>query len=124
MTKADQARRLAWRFKVLQQACEETRNVARTCRHFGISRQAYYRWKRRYETHGAAAGRSAAVLVHDAHLCSAVGYVRSDPRESVSVDQAEVNCAGLLFGESEACDSTLRLPVDPVSPRPDLSPRR
>ena len=47
MTKAEQSRRLAWRFKILQQACEHTRNVARTCRHFGISRQAYYRWKRR-----------------------------------------------------------------------------
>jgi Transposase./Integrase core domain. len=52
MTKAEQARRLAWRFKVLQQACERSRNVARTCRHFGISRQAYYRWKRRYAAHG------------------------------------------------------------------------
>ena len=54
MTKAEQARRMAWRFKVLQQVCEQSRNVARTCRHFGISRQAYYRWKRRYEAHGAA----------------------------------------------------------------------
>jgi transposase-like protein len=54
MTKAEQARRLAWRFKVIQQACERSRNVARTCRHFGISRQAFYRWKRRYEAHGAA----------------------------------------------------------------------
>lgn len=53
MTKAEQARRMAWRFKVLQQACERSRNVARTCRHFGISRQAFYRWKRRYETLGA-----------------------------------------------------------------------
>ena len=36
-----------------------------------------------------------SVLVHEiAHLCSAVGYVRSDPRESVSVGQAGVNCAG------------------------------
>jgi len=52
MTKAEQARRLAWRFKVLQQACERSRNVARPCRHFGISRQAYYRWKRRYAVHG------------------------------------------------------------------------
>jgi transposase-like protein len=39
---------------VLQQACEQSRNVVRTCRHFGISRQAYYRWKRRYDAHGAA----------------------------------------------------------------------
>jgi len=27
------------------------RNVARTCRHFGISRQTFYRWKRRFDRH-------------------------------------------------------------------------
>ena len=27
------------------------RNVARTCRHFGISRQSFYRWKRRFDRH-------------------------------------------------------------------------
>lgn len=26
-----------------------TKNVARTCRHFGISRQTFYRWRRRYD---------------------------------------------------------------------------
>ncbi len=52
MTKAEQARRMAWRFKVVQEACERSRNVARTCRHFGISRQAFYRWKRRYDALG------------------------------------------------------------------------
>src|SRR5271166_537704 len=27
------------------------RNGARTCRHFGISRQTFYRWKRRFDRH-------------------------------------------------------------------------
>lgn len=54
MTKAEQTRLRAWRFKVLQQAGEGSRNVARTCRHFGISRQAFYRWKRRFEEHAEA----------------------------------------------------------------------
>jgi transposase-like protein len=54
MTKAEQARQMAWRFKVLQQAAARSRNIARTCRHFGISRQAFYRWKRRFDAHGAA----------------------------------------------------------------------
>lgn len=54
MTKAELARRMAWRFKVIQQAGERSRNIARTCRHFGISRQAFYRWKRRFDAHGAA----------------------------------------------------------------------
>lgn len=55
MTKAEQTRLTAWRFKVLQAAGASPRAVARTCRHFGISRQAFYKWKTRYETHGAAA---------------------------------------------------------------------
>ena len=54
MTKIEQARHLAWRFKVLQRAGERSRNVARTCRYFGISRQAFYRWKRRQAALGHA----------------------------------------------------------------------
>ena len=54
MTKAELTRLTAWRFKVLQAAGTSPRAVARTCRHFGISRRAFYKWKRRYEAHGAA----------------------------------------------------------------------
>jgi hypothetical protein len=54
MTKAEQARVLAWRLKILRWAADEPRQVARTCRHFGISRTAFYRWKRRFEVHGEA----------------------------------------------------------------------
>ena len=54
MTKAEQIRVTTWRFKVLQRAGETPRNVARTCRHFGISRKTFYKWKRRHEEHGAA----------------------------------------------------------------------
>ena len=54
MTKTEQTRLQAWRFKVLQQAAMSSRNVARTCRHFGISRQGFYRWRRRHEAYGEA----------------------------------------------------------------------
>jgi transposase InsO family protein len=53
MTKGEQARLTAWRWKVLQQAADE-QNVARVCRHFGISRKSFYKWKRRHADHGAA----------------------------------------------------------------------
>jgi len=53
MTKGEQARLTAWRWKVLQQAADEL-NVARACRHFGISRKSFYKWKRRHADHGAA----------------------------------------------------------------------
>jgi transposase InsO family protein len=54
MTKAEQTRLWTWRYKVLQRAGECPRNVAPTCRHFGISRQAFYKWKRRFDEFGAA----------------------------------------------------------------------
>jgi len=54
MTKTEQTWLLTWRLKVLQYAAERPRNVARTCRHFGISRRAFYKWKRRYDVHGEA----------------------------------------------------------------------
>ena len=36
--------RLAW-----MDFYRDSGNVARTCRHFGISRQTFYRWQRRYD---------------------------------------------------------------------------
>src|SRR5215468_2485151 len=52
MTKHELTRLMAWRLKMLRHASEVTQNVARTCRHFGISRQAFYKWQRRYDEHG------------------------------------------------------------------------
>jgi transposase InsO family protein len=54
MTKTEQTRLVAWRLKILQRAGKDARRVARTCRHFGISRRAFYKWKRRYADHGDA----------------------------------------------------------------------
>jgi transposase InsO family protein len=44
------ARRLA----IIRHAREVTGNVAMTCRYYGISRQIFYTWYRRYETEGLA----------------------------------------------------------------------
>lgn len=54
MTKVEQTRLSSWRLKVMQRATSDARNVARTCRHFGISRKTFYKWKRRYAEHGDA----------------------------------------------------------------------
>jgi transposase InsO family protein len=54
MTNAEQTRLTSWRLKLLQRATADSRNVARTCRHFGISRKTFYKWKRRFDEHGAA----------------------------------------------------------------------
>ncbi len=44
----DAAKRLA----IIRHAQEVTGNVAKTCRYYGISRPAYYKWFRRYEEEG------------------------------------------------------------------------
>jgi transposase InsO family protein len=44
---------MAWRLKILRQAAAEG-NVARVCRRYGISRQTFYKWKRRHAQHGDA----------------------------------------------------------------------
>lgn len=40
------------RLAIIQHAEEVPGNVAMTCRYYGISRQVYYTWLRRYREHG------------------------------------------------------------------------
>src|SRR5262245_28035243 len=51
MTNSEQRRLTNWRLKVLQ-AATNAGNVARTCRHFGLSRKTFYKWHQRYHQHG------------------------------------------------------------------------
>jgi transposase InsO family protein len=51
MTNSEQRRLTNWRLKVLQ-AATHAGNVARTCRHFGLSRKTFYKWRQRYHQHG------------------------------------------------------------------------
>ena len=67
MTKTEQLRVTTWRSKVLQHAAA-LRNVARTCRRFGISRKSFYKWRRRFTEHG------------DAGLCDRPRTPRRSPR--------------------------------------------
>jgi transposase InsO family protein len=54
MTKMERLRAVTWRHRMLQQAAAAPRSVAHTCRHFGISRKTFYKWKRRFDASGAA----------------------------------------------------------------------
>ena len=84
MTKSEQARLWAWRVRAVRavravrEAAASPRNVARTCRHFGFSRQAYYRWKRRFDAQGEALGRwrlhESPQSITDRHATRVVGY--------------------------------------------------
>lgn len=46
------SREATWRLTILAYA--QTHSVAATCRHYGIARTTYYRWKRRYDPHRLA----------------------------------------------------------------------
>ena len=48
MTEREQRRLENHRLAVLEHAVEVTGTVAQTCRYFGISRQTFYKWLRRY----------------------------------------------------------------------------
>jgi len=52
MVNHDPIRNQKWRLGVLRHFEEVTHNVSKTCRYFGISRNAYYKWRRRYSVLG------------------------------------------------------------------------
>jgi transposase InsO family protein len=52
MDEREQQRKIRHRLAVLRHAEEVTGNVSATCRYYGISRQCFYKWLRRYEEHG------------------------------------------------------------------------
>jgi transposase-like protein len=51
MTNSEHRRLTHWRLRLLR-AAQDAGNVAWTCRHFGISRKTFYKWRRRYHEHG------------------------------------------------------------------------
>ena len=52
MTERELERRAQRRLAVLRHVEEVSGNVAATCRYYGISRQCYYGWLRRYQADG------------------------------------------------------------------------
>jgi len=55
MTKAEQIRVVTWRHRLLQCGADGSRSVAKACRHFGVSRKTFYKWKKRQVAGGDAA---------------------------------------------------------------------
>jgi len=52
VTEQQLARMAKRRLAILRHAEEITGNVSLTCRYYGISRQCFYTWRRRYQAHG------------------------------------------------------------------------
>jgi len=64
MTERELDRRAAHRLAIIRHAQELTGNVSKTCRYYGISRQVYYKWLRRYEEGGVDALRDGSSKPH------------------------------------------------------------
>ncbi len=65
MTERELDRRATHRLAIIRHAQEVTDNVSKTCRYYGISRQAYYKWLRRYEEGGLDALRDRSSRPHE-----------------------------------------------------------
>ena len=59
MTETEIDREVKRRLAIFNHAEEVTGNVAMTCRYYGITRQTFYTWKRRYEEFGEEGLRPA-----------------------------------------------------------------
>lgn len=64
MTERERDRHAAHRLAIIRHAQELTGNVSKTCRYYGISRQVYYKWLRRYEEGGLDALRDRSSKPH------------------------------------------------------------
>jgi hypothetical protein len=52
VTERELARGAARRLAIIRHAQEVSGNVSLTCRYYGVSRQVFYKWLRRYEEQG------------------------------------------------------------------------
>jgi transposase len=52
LTERELSRKANWRLAIIRHAQEVSGNVAFTCRYYGVNRQSYYKWLRRYEELG------------------------------------------------------------------------
>ncbi len=64
MTERELSRNASRRLAIIRHAQEVTGNVALTCRYYGITRQSYYGWLRRYEEEGLAGLRDRSSRPH------------------------------------------------------------
>jgi transposase-like protein len=87
MTTSEQRRLTNWRLKILQVAASAG-NVARTCRHFAISRKTFYTWRQRYHEHGDAGLADRARAPHDRCRRYQGGSAKGPNRETKIVQVA------------------------------------
>jgi transposase len=79
MSEPKPPREVRRRLAVIQHAEEVTGNVAMTCRYFGISRQVYYIWLRRYREQGVDGLRDRSRRPHHSRRATRVDVVGKGP---------------------------------------------
>src|SRR5262245_10142979 len=122
MTNSEQRRLTNWRLKVLQ-AATNAGNVARTCRHFGLSRKTFYKWQQRYHQHGEIGLADRAREPHRDALAS--HHPRPEPNSRTKPKSQVGGCTALptddfALGQPALRDSLLcfeRQPYDKKSRR-------
>jgi transposase len=75
MSEPQLPREVRRRLAIIQHAEEVTGNVAMTCRYYGISRQVYYRWLRRYREQGVDGLRDLSRRPHNSPNATHVDVV-------------------------------------------------
>jgi transposase-like protein len=80
MTNSEQRRLTNSRLKLLH-AAMHAGYVARTYRHFGISRKTFYKWRRRHREHGDAGLADRARAPHRSHEPPVPGRYGTVPPE-------------------------------------------
>lgn len=84
MIKTEHERLVRLRHKILAHAKEVTGNVTETCRHFGVSRKTFYKWKARHDELGdGGLGDRSRVPLHCPHatpkaVVSKILYLRQN----------------------------------------------
>ncbi|PJN35487.1 hypothetical protein CG747_38280 [Streptomyces sp. CB02959] len=79
-----QDRQAQQRLAVLSHAEEVTGNVSLTCRYYGISRNCFYKWQRRYQEQGIEGLRDRSSAPHhspnatDADIVNKIVYLRQN----------------------------------------------
>ena len=83
MTEREREQRARHRLAIIRHAQEVTNNVAKTCRYYGITRTAYYKWLHRYEAGGLEALKDGSSRPHhspkttQAEVVGKIVYLRS-----------------------------------------------
>jgi len=90
MIEQEHKRAVKHRLAIIRHVEEVTHDVSKTCRYYGISRQSYYKWYRRYEKDGEAGlrehsrGLKICPIATPAEVIDKIIYLRSNYRFGAS----------------------------------------